>query len=245
MGCACGVIVLLLSPAAHAARPLSVEDTAVAGAGEVQFEVGWNTARWDIGHHDHALVLTPIVGLGCRLQAAAEIPWCWLDPAAGASRAGPGDASFALKMVFAESTPGRPGLAAKLSVKGTSGDAARGLGEDGPDASAALVATATIQSLALHLMMLHTLAGGGRSDVACIGAGLEAPLGRRTRLAGEIAAGSYEGRTHVTHALAGMAWQATSRATLDAAVRFGLDPSEPRWSFVAGLALVAWSPASP
>jgi hypothetical protein len=231
-----GACALLHPAAARAERPLDTEDTLPLEPGEVELELGADYGRLDGDRFGRAAgVLT--VGLAPRLDGAVQSALVLLDPEGRPVRGGAGDSFIAFKYLVARERPRLPALLLSPGVRLPTADADRLLGTRGADVSLLAAASKTRGPLALTANVGYTfVTRERRRDFWTLAASIERHLSAAWEASAEmVAAVGHRDERHATLGRVGLAWVASERARLDAAVAAGIGGVAPDVLLTAGV----------
>lgn len=241
-----GLILLLSECSALAYRPLGTEDAGVAGKGVIQAEMSWDYLKWDNDELDQEKVfqVVPIFGVTEALELSIEIPYLVHDIKGGGSEEGTGDINLVAKYLLIPGGKDGPAFALKGVVKMDSGDYDKGLGSGDKDYSIVAVTSDTVGPLTAHIHFGYTWIGKTKDenlrDITIYGIALDYAMTEEFHLLGE-----YNGSRHPDStanddprvALAGITYKMSDSLTLDAAYRWGLSDSVPKWSTTVGASI--------
>lgn len=240
------MVLVLISGKAFAFRPLGTEDAGVAGKGVVQVEVSWDYLKWDNAELDQEKVfqVVPIFGITESLELSIEIPYNVHDLKSGGSEEGTGDINAVAKYLLIPGGKDAPAFTLKGVVKMDSGDYDKGLGSGDKDYSIIAVTSDTVGQLTGHIHFGHTWIGKKKNenlrDITLYGVALEYAMTDEFHLVGE-----YNGSRHPDStakedprsALAGFTYKVSEKLTFDAAYRWGLSDSVPKWGTTVGASI--------
>ena len=246
-------LLALAAPARAQTRPLHTEEAATAPAGRLVLESGFDFIR------DEPNFLTsrprdrwdaPILRLVYSPGDAVEVDVEWTarifareDPVFG-SVSDYGDVALRTKLRFARESPGRPAVGARFAVTLPETNSLEGLGPNTIRVRAEVLLSKTFGRASVHANLGGAiedkpLEPHAQSDFLAYGLALErratGSLDVLAEVAGLGAGRGYPGADRRSEARAGFRYRA-GRARWDAALRRGLEATDGRWGFTAGLA---------
>ena len=233
-------------------RPLQTEEATTAPAGRLALEVGQDAIR------DEPNFLTgnprnrfdgPTLRLVWSPSDNAEIDLEWVsrvavrdDPDFG-NASDFGDVTLRTKLRFRDGGERGPTFGARYVLTLPQTEYGEGLGPNTLRMSAQFLLTQPIGPARLHLNAGLAIEDQPdrehfQRDLLAFGAALEAPVATNLRVMGELAGKAGDGTPgtdeHIEARL-GVAWSASERFGLDAAVRRGLADADGTWGVTAGV----------
>jgi hypothetical protein len=233
-------------------RPLQTEEATTAPAGRLVLEVGQDAIR-DEPNFLTGNARNRFDGPALRLvwspsdNVEVDLEWVsWIatpDDPDFESASDFGDVTLRTKLRFRDGGLRGPTFGARYTLTLPQTEYEEGLGPNTLRMSAQLLLTQPIGPARLHLNAGLAIEDQPdrehfQRDLLAFGAALEAPLGERLRVAGELAGRAGDGTPGTDErieARLGVAWSPGLRWGLDAAVRRGLADADGTWGVTAGV----------
>lgn len=229
---------LVFEPAAHAGRPLAIDDAGTVAAGDCEVEVGFYFER-DSSLRHYELPVAVTFGLPAQTELGVAAGWQWEQRRTPTGRETENDVTDVViagkwNPLSEEGFWASHALAA--AVKIPAADEEKGFGSGKVDYDVTYIAT---KSLLLHLCVDanggYTWVGGD-DDTVHYGLALRWQATDNIELVGEVTAETVlaSGNETAVAVNAGARWLLMDACILDAAVGAGLNRHAPDWTATVG-----------
>jgi len=232
---------LLASASAHAAHPLLSEDPGTQGTGGVELEIGFAASDGEPGGGRASQLATQLaVGVHPAIDLFVVPRYLWVRPKDEPHRRGFGDTSLDVKWRFFEKEALQ--LAVRAGAELATGDATKGLGEEGTGWHAVLAMSVAVEPAQWLVNVGYTRARvkGERSHLPYATTAVIAPADGALRGFVEIGAQASSDPSRATWpavARTGVMWKAASWLDLDVGAEGRLNRAAPRATLLAGATL--------
>lgn len=250
----CCILICLLTARAHAAHPLSTDDTGTSGAQKFQLETSFESA-WDRERNSTTVTRSNSQTLNAAITAGIldsvdltiSYPYIFqqitVNGLPALDNSGFSDLCLELKWRFLEVGPFS--LAAKPGITLPSGNRNRGLGEGRPGYSLTLISSLDLKPLALHANVGYTNQryldadrDGSRKDIWSTSLGASLELLKNFQLVAEVGTATNPDKTNSAmpaYITGGAIYSFNDNLDIDLGVRGGLNTSESDIALLAGL----------
>ncbi len=235
-------LVVFCSHCVFAARPLSTDDAGTVDKGHFELEAGLEY----VNQADKEVVLSLVLKRGIldNLDLGIELPYKFIDFAAGTKTDGFDDLKIITKYNFLEETDALPAMSVSFSLKTDSGNDDKSLGTGEREYAINTILSKSLDKITLHLNLGYVikddLPGQNLRDVLTYGLAVEYPLNDKLNLVGEIT-GENERRgdfdDNQMSGLVGFNYSVSESITYDLGMGFEIAEASPDFKVLSGLTI--------
>jgi hypothetical protein len=236
------LFLLILPGAGVAGRPLSTDDAGTTEKSHLEIESGFEYTKQTDDEYSWSACLK--YGILEKWDIGIEVPYQFIEPAAGDNVNGICDIIFSTKYNILNAAEDFSALALAFSVKTKSGNKDKGLGTGKLDYSLTAILTEELDRVIAHLNLGYTYVGvsedQGHDDVLAYALALEYPCNDRLNLVAELSGETnFQGdfNQSLFAALTGFNYAFSQNITFDWGTGWGISEASPDYLITSGLTL--------